>query len=209
MPNQAFFNLSESKRNSIISVAIDEFSSATYDSASINKICNVSNIAKGSFYQYFSDKLDLYVYIMSFAIEKKISFFASVLDQFKTLTLRDQIQLLFIKGIEFAKANPQYAALGEQFSSENNLTVKLAVIKNGDKQSESLFDQLIELAKSKGEISANIDTSALNLVLQSLNKSVNEYMMNKFNSISHKHYDEDTKKMVESLLDIIFHGIEK
>ena len=208
MPNASFFNLIEDKRKLVISVALKEFSTANYDTASINQICKKSNIAKGSFYQYFTDKLDLYVYVMTLGVEAKIAFFSEILDEFKTLTLLEQIRLLFIKGIEFAKAYPQYAALGEQFSKENNEAAKLAVIKEGDKQSESLFIQMIDHAKSKGEIDSSIDTMALSIMLQSLNKTVNEYMLNKFGDISYKWFDEDTNKLVNSLLSIIFNGIK-
>lgn len=208
MPNPAFFNLSEDKRNLIISVATEVFSSANYDTASINQICKKSNIAKGSFYQYFTDKLDLYIYIMTLAIEKKVSFFTIILDQFKILTLLEQIRLLFIKGIEFAKEYPQYAALGEQFSKENNETVKSAVIKEGEKQSEILFAQMVDHAKLKGEVSSKVDTLALSMMLQSLNKTVNEYMLNKFGGVNHTHFNEDTNKLVDSLLNIIFNGIK-
>lgn len=207
MPKSAFFNLSEERRNLIISVVFEEFSSANYDAASINHICKKSNIAKGSFYQYFIDKLDLYVYIMTLAVEAKITFFATIVDQFKTLTLQEQIRLLFVKSIEFAKINPQLAALGERFSIENNETAKLAVIKEGDKQSEALFNQMIDHAKIKGEVNCNVDTFALSMMLQSLYRSVNEYMLNKFGDISYKHFDDDSKKFVDSILSIIFNGI--
>ena len=59
LPNATFFNLSYDKKNMIISSAIEEFSKADYNTASINQICKKSSIAKGSFYQYFQDKLDL------------------------------------------------------------------------------------------------------------------------------------------------------
>ena len=208
VPNQSFFNLSEDKRNLITSVALEEFSTANYDTASINQICRKSDIAKGSLYQYFTDKLDLYAYVMTLAIEAKITFFSAILDQFKTLTLMEQIHLLFMKGIEFAKDYPQYAALGEQFSRENNEAAKSAVIKEGEKQSESLFIQMIEHVKSKGEIDSDVDTFALSMMLQSLNKAVNEYMLNKFGDISYKHFDEEANKLVNSLLSIIFNGIK-
>ena len=110
MPQETFFNLPDDKRSLIISAAMDEFSKADYNTASINQICNKSNIAKGSFYQYFADKLDLYVYIMTLAIEEKIKFFSSVIAEFHTLSLLEQFRLLFLKGVEFAKKYPQYAA---------------------------------------------------------------------------------------------------
>jgi hypothetical protein len=66
------------------------------------------------------------------------------------------------------------AALGEQFSKEYNEAAKRVVIMEGDKQAESLFVQMIEYAKSKGEIESNIDTLALSMMLQSLNRAVIE-----------------------------------
>lgn len=209
MPNQSFFNISNEKRALIISAALEEFSMFNYDTASINKICKKSNIAKGSFYQYFVDKLDLYVYMMTLAIEAKIQFFSEILDQFKTLTLLEQIQLLFIRGIKFTKVHPQYAALAEQFSKENNDAIRLAVIKEGDRRSELLFVQMIDNAKSKGEIDSNIDTFALSMILQSLIKTVNEYMSNQSIEFSDYSFDEDANNLVNSLLNIIFNGIKK
>lgn len=208
MPNTAFFNLSEDKRNLIISVSIDEFASANYDTASINQICKKSNIAKGSFYQYFTDKLDIYIYIMTLAIEEKVNFFTTILENFKTLTLLEQIRLLFIKGIEFAKKNPQYAALGEQFLKESNEHAKQAVIKEGEKRSDIIFAQMIDYAKLKGEINSEVDTLALSMMLQSLNKTVNEYILNKYGGTNHINFSEDTNELVDSLLNIIFNGIK-
>lgn len=208
MPQKTFFNLSLDKRNSIISAAMEEFSNASYNTASINKICKKSNIAKGSFYQYFTDKLDLYVYIMTIAIEEKIKFFSTVIEEFHALTLLEQFRLLFLKGLEFAEKHPQYAALGEQFSKENNESAKLAVITEGNKKSESLFLQMIHNAKTKGEINNKVDPFALSLLIQSLTSTVNKYMINKFCSISYKDNEEDINKLVDSLLNIIFYGIQ-
>lgn len=208
MPQETFFNLPDLKRDLIITASIDEFSTANYNAASINQICKKANIAKGSFYQYFTDKLDLYVYIMTLAIEEKIKFFSTVLDEFHTLTLLEQIRLLFIKGIEFAKVYPQYAALGEQFSKENDESAKSSVIKEGDRQSESLFIEMIHKAKSKGEIDNKVDSLALSMILQSLNSTVNEYMLNKFGIIKYEHNEEDINNFVDSLLSIIFNGIQ-
>lgn len=209
MPKDTFFNLTEDKRSSIISAAIEEFSEASYNTASINQICRKSNIPKGSFYQYFTDKLDLYVYIMSLAIEEKIKFFSKALAEFNGLTLLDQIRLLFLKGLEFAKNHPQYSALGEQFSREDDERAKSAVIKEGDKQSEALFIQMIDNAKAKGEIDNDVDTLALSLLLQSLNGTVNQYMLDRYGNASYEYNQEEVNNFVTSLLNIINNGIKK
>jgi TetR/AcrR family transcriptional regulator len=207
MPKKTFLNLPDDKRNLVISAAVHEFSKNNYNTASINQICKNSNIPKGSFYQYFTDKLDLYVYIMTLAIKEKIRFFSAVTEEFNTLTLLEQFRLLFLKGMEFAGKHPLYAALGEQFSRENDESAKSAVIKEGEKLSESLFIQMIENAKKKGEINRSVDSFALSLLLQSLNNAVNKYMLNKFGNVNYEHNEEDINSFVDSLLGIIYYGI--
>lgn len=207
MPQTTFFNLPDDKRNLIISAAVHEFSTASYKTASINQICKKSNMAKGSFYQYFADKLDLYVYVMTLAIDEKIMFFSDVLAESHTLTLLEQLRLLFTKGIEFGINFPQYAALAEQFSKENDESARLSVMKAGEKQSESLFIHMIHQAKSKGEIDHQVQPLALSMLLQSLNHTVNAYMLSKFGNVKYEHNEEDVNSFVESLLSIIFNGI--
>ena len=48
MPRETFVNLAQDKRNLIISAAMNEFSKASYNASSINKICMVSNILKAA-----------------------------------------------------------------------------------------------------------------------------------------------------------------
>lgn len=142
------------------------------------------------------------------AIEEKIKFFSSVLTEFQSLSLLEQIRMLFVKGVEFAKLYPLYAALGEQFSKENDEIAVSAVLKEGYKQSESLFMKMIDKAKSKGEINKNVDSYALNIMLQSMNNSVSEFMKNKYGEVNYEKYDEDVNNFIDSTLYILFHGIK-
>lgn len=64
MPSQTFINLSEEKKKKLMDAAIKEFSNATLDKASINKIVADAQIPRGSFYMYFDDKYDLFYYII-------------------------------------------------------------------------------------------------------------------------------------------------
>lgn len=65
MPKQTFFNLPKEKRDRIIAVAKEVFSKNSYEEASINQIVKLAQIPRGSFYQYFEDKDDLYGYLSS------------------------------------------------------------------------------------------------------------------------------------------------
>jgi len=65
MPKSTFFNLPEEKKDKIIAVAIDEFAQNHYEKVTINKIVKRAEIPKGSFYQYFENKDDVYIFLFS------------------------------------------------------------------------------------------------------------------------------------------------
>ena len=70
MPKQTFLNLPESKKQKILEAAKNEFSRVSGTEASINNIITEANIARGSFYQYFENKQDLFGFMLSKANEK-------------------------------------------------------------------------------------------------------------------------------------------
>ncbi len=75
MPKELFFNIDQKKRKKIMLSALKEFSNKIYTEASINKIVQNADISRGSFYQYFEDKQDIYFYAVdSIFIKKSYSY---------------------------------------------------------------------------------------------------------------------------------------
>lgn len=62
MPKKTFFHLSEEKQHRLLEAASIEFSRTPLKEASIANIVKLAEIPRGSFYQYFEDKEDLYYY---------------------------------------------------------------------------------------------------------------------------------------------------
>lgn len=62
MPFQTFYNLSEEKKERLMDAVRAEFSRAPFEQVSINRIVQTAGISRGSFYQYFADKEDLFFY---------------------------------------------------------------------------------------------------------------------------------------------------
>ena len=62
MPTETFFNLPEAKQQRILAAAQKEFSRVALNEASIANVVKDAEIARGSFYQYFENKEDLYFY---------------------------------------------------------------------------------------------------------------------------------------------------
>lgn len=59
MIKKTFYNLPEEKRTRIINAILKEFAHSPKDKVSINRIIKIAGISRGSFYQYFDDKVDL------------------------------------------------------------------------------------------------------------------------------------------------------
>ena len=62
MPKKTFLRLRNEKQESIIRAAIHEFIENGFARAKIADIAQNAGVAKGSMYQYFEDKEELYVY---------------------------------------------------------------------------------------------------------------------------------------------------
>ena len=65
MPTNTFFNLPAEKKHKILKAANKEFARVPLEQASIKNIVEDAEIARGSFYQYFDNKQDLFEYIMT------------------------------------------------------------------------------------------------------------------------------------------------
>ena len=67
MPTQTFWNLPAPKREGLIAIALEEFADNDYAGASVSRIVARAGIAKGSLYQYFADKGDLFLFMVEHA----------------------------------------------------------------------------------------------------------------------------------------------
>lgn len=74
MPKKTFFNLDNNKKDNIKKATYRLFTSNPYENVNIRDIVKEADIPIGSFYRYFDDKDDLYLYFISL-IEEKISLY--------------------------------------------------------------------------------------------------------------------------------------
>ena len=65
MPTETFFRLPDSKRERILEAIKEEIARSPYEDFSIGAITRECGISRGSFYQYFKNKEDIYLYLLS------------------------------------------------------------------------------------------------------------------------------------------------
>jgi AcrR family transcriptional regulator len=156
MPKQTFFNLPYEKRKSILETAVDEFAANDYQSASISHMVARLGIAKGSFYQYFEDKQDLYFYVLDVAMGERLAFAQQHSLADKEQDFFTYVQELLEIGFRYDLAHPRLGQI-----------IYRAMFGNGPFQDEthnrlkeSLLDyqrQVLKLGVSLGAIAPDIN----------------------------------------------------
>ena len=104
-PKATFFNLDPAKQEIIIRAAMDEFARQGYRGASLNVIVRKAGIAKGSLYQYFSNKEALFFYVFSCFVDlvkKSVGRTGADADFF------EQLRQVLWAGINFIREYPRY-----------------------------------------------------------------------------------------------------
>jgi AcrR family transcriptional regulator len=207
MPFQTFFNLSDDKREQIVDAIIDELYENGYEKTSIAKIIEKAKIPRGSFYQYFHDKKDLYKYIIIEVIgKKKQSYSGKALLNIDTMKFIDIIRELYTNGIRFYRDYPKLASIATAFITSRDAELKKEILSDSDKISNEFFKSIIDKKKLNGEIDEKIDTDMLNYFINSLNMSFADYFIEKCAGI----YDNDDLFLtIDKLVYILSNGISK
>ncbi|QIA07629.1 TetR/AcrR family transcriptional regulator [Draconibacterium halophilum] len=105
MPKETFIKLKEEKKKQITDAFLREFAVKTYDEASISMVVKQLGIAKGSVYQYFNDKLDLFMYLVGESVAVKSRYTAS-LKREDYSDFWTYFSDLYVYGFQFDDENP-------------------------------------------------------------------------------------------------------
>lgn len=141
------------KKEELIKASIKEFSEKGYDKASLNNILKEVGISKGAFYYHFNNKEDLYFYLLSIVVDKKMKFLT---ENIKPQDLNNDIFTIFKiqveTAMEFGRLNPDISKFGESFIRERGNEIYHKALKKFDFQINDYFDILINNAFNRGEL---------------------------------------------------------
>ena len=94
--NSKFLNLNEEKQKIILKSAIREFANQGYDKASTDVIANNAGISKGSLFNYFKNKLNLYQCVLEHAIKTVNEEVLKEIDQVQDTDFYDRLKKISI-----------------------------------------------------------------------------------------------------------------
>lgn len=172
MPKETYLNLPTEKRELIENIAILEFSENGYDLGSINRIVAASGIAKGSFYQYFADKKDLFKFLIDQTVQKKIAYLSPIIFDPQAHDFFTLLRELFLSGLRFAMENPERAKMGEWLMKNPDSEIYKELEEGSQSKSSEFFLFMLKSAESKGEIRKGLDLPVISDLLTDFSVSM-------------------------------------
>ena len=126
MPSSTFLNLPAEKQEKLLEAATREFTRRPFNEASINQIIKDAGIPRGSFYMYFTDKEDLFRYLVGGYVDQMFM----VLEDFLYRSQGDVFQAL-LKMYDYIQENYHEQRLGEVGAMTEIIRRNSGMQKNG------------------------------------------------------------------------------
>jgi AcrR family transcriptional regulator len=160
IPKDTFFNLPEEKRKKIMNAAIDQYKEFHYTHATIDKIVQSAGIPKGSFYQYFENKDDLYIYLFTELGDSKLDTFENLREKIPFICFKEYMMDYITELKKLETSNSQISHLKREFLNECPQHIKKQILHLEMPKSIKVFRGVIESYIEKGEFRKKLDSNA-------------------------------------------------
>ncbi|MBV6449538.1 MAG: hypothetical protein MHPDNHAH_00249 [Anaerolineales bacterium] len=211
MPKQTFHNLPKDKREKIVNAAIDEFAKYGLENASTNRIVANSGIAKGSFYQYFKDKTDVFDYLMEVVAQEKTDFFKGKHPPQKNMDTFEYFRWLVKAGMEFNSAYPRMAQAASRVLFVEGLYYGKNFAEYHKKTQEALT-AMIKQAMKNGEVDPSVDVELAVMIMETWSNAITTYIITegmKQKDIMKWVRSAKTQEKIDKMLYVMEYGLRK
>jgi AcrR family transcriptional regulator len=211
MPKPTFFNLPPEKREKIISAAIDEFAEYGLENASTNRIVANSGIAKGSFYQYFADKQDVFMYLLTVLEQEKMEYFKGKHPPSMNMDTFQYFRWLIKTGMEFNTTNPRLIQAVSRVLLQEGLYYGKTFEEQRNKSNAALR-AMIEQAIQRGEVDPSVDVDLAVMIMETWSNAISTYILQegmKQKDIMKWVRSAKTQERIDKLLYVMEYGLRK
>lgn len=214
MPKQTFWNLPPAKRDAFTQIALEEFAAHDYNTASVTNIVARAGIAKGSVYQYFTDKQDLYLFLIEHASQTLL---AQVTDETRNVqpagffqSLRAQMSAT----LRAAMAHPLHAQVLRR-SVMAPAIVREALAKQAGTLQQNHFRDMVQRGIESGDLSPALDPDIATWFVSSVIDQLGPLMMAKLGLNTQQAATVDAtvwasprvEETYDAVLDLLRHGL--
>ena len=179
MPKVTFLHLPAEKREHFTAAALDEFALHDYRTASVSRIARTAGIAKGSVYQYFDGKQDLYLYLVTLAAERKFGFIDGSVPA-DVGSFFERFRLTVFHGARFDFSHPRLASLLYNVTYEPSGPETRAVSAQLKDASYAYLRTLVDAGMRAGDLRGDLDVGFAVFALYQLTVSLRDHLSERF-----------------------------
>jgi len=212
MPKDTFLNLPEDKQQKIFKEAINEFAYNGYEKGNIGQIAKRAGVSKGSMYQYFEDKKELFMYCMKKAFELSSKYYDYTGDDLEEMSIFDYIYLGFKKAWPMIKEDKELFIFFQEVASGNNYSIKDDALEFILKASRDYMYKVIEKNKEKGFLRSDISTEVIMLYLEGVSSKFKEKMLLTAKSEGKEIFEmtfEEFDNLIKDMITLLKSGMGK
>lgn len=211
MPKDTFFNLNKEKQEKIMRTAVSEFSNNGFENANIGNIAKNASVAKGSMYQYFENKKELFLFSLQWSLELVMNKYG------KYLVLTDDNINIFDYLYQSSKD------VWSQVNDEREVIIFIQDVFLGKynhltnesmkyimKVSDEYILKIVQDGKRNGSIRTDIDDEIIALFITGVSTKIKERMMNRARAAGEDIVDESfemVEKDIKSMIELLKSGV--
>ena len=185
MPKPTFLNLPEEKRQAFLKIALAEFADNDYNSASVSKIVERAGIAKGSLYQYFEDKQDLFLYLLEISNQEMLQAIRQLPPPDPNAgffeTLRWQMSITVRTAVQY----PVQSQLARR-AYTSPLPFRDKMLEQARTVRSEHFGAMVKKAQVDGELRPDLDPAVASVMVQGLLSDLGPFLQSKFGGADKK-----------------------
>lgn len=204
MPKPTFDNLDPAKAERFLAIALEEFADHDYAAASVTRIVARAGIAKGSVYQYFDDKQDLFLHLLDVSAARLMSVVSEappttgdVFDQ-----LRWQMSQTAVAAFRF----PVHARLVER-APTGELPFSGAVLDRARALRASHFRELVRRGQSDGQLNPSLDPDLAALTMDAVTSRLGELLTGRLGHDVDWAGHPEVERVFDQAVAVLRHGV--
>lgn len=163
-----FLNLPEAKQARIIEAALEEFADKGYPQASLNVIVARSGIAKGSLYQYFTDKTGIFLYIFDFAISLVRRLLVQVKESTQEEDFFTRLEKSLLAGVAFIRQHPKIYGIYLKILFDQQVPQRQELLQKVHHFAAEYLQSLLRRGLARGELRPDLPLGATTFLLEAL-----------------------------------------
>lgn len=210
MPKKTFFNLPIEKRQKITDTLIKHFAYKPYSQVDIEDIAKECKIAKGSMYQYFENKKDMYFYAINEAIRMSLDMVENY--NFEEISLFEYVERSFELTWNFYLKNPSAYILLEKAAFYDDSPYKEEVQELLKGKTKTLLSNIILKNQKSGFIRDDISSELILIFLEGATWSLKKFLIELAKTKGIKVSDlskEYIAKINKEYMELIKNGISR